>query len=293
MRAPAGPPRFRSPRRTPSGVQSDGSFMAVLDTASLPVSASTYPIDLSCGGDTQFTPVTTTDTLTVAQTPPTLQVVDQGGTYNGNPFPASAQVAGVGGSYGLSLEGAIPSLTDYPGAFSSPGDINVPEMAGVPVAPGTFTAEATFPGSAVYATYSATTYFVISPAKPSVIANDASGPYTGQPFIAGAALGTIDGATVPSLQGVSPTLTYYPGTFADVADLGAVKTLSGAPTDPGSPMPRGPSCIAYSLALAGATRERKMGKGSSGSGFAAHSGAPPWRWRSAPKRRSTCDFPRP
>ena len=59
-------------------IQSDGNFSATFSTASLPVSSSNYPIDLSYAGDARFAPATATDLLTVTQATPTIQVIDTG-----------------------------------------------------------------------------------------------------------------------------------------------------------------------------------------------------------------------
>jgi hypothetical protein len=89
-----------------------------------------------------------------------------------------------------------------------------------PKTPGTYTVLATFQGSTDYGTASASTTFMIAPSAPTLSVpalkvNDAGGTYNGAAFVASA---TVSGRS--SLEGVTPTLTYYKGTTA----------LSGAPS---------------------------------------------------------------
>jgi hypothetical protein len=64
---------------------------------------------------------------------------------------------------------------------------------------------------------------------PTVAVSDAGGTYSGSPFPATA---TVNGG--PSLEGVSPTLAYYAGTYTDPSQLAGLTALSGAPTAAGS-----------------------------------------------------------
>jgi hypothetical protein len=56
--------------------------------------------------------------ITVDKATPTLKLTDPGGAYDGNLFPASVRIAGVGedNSPAASLAGGTPALTDCDGA---------------------------------------------------------------------------------------------------------------------------------------------------------------------------------
>ena len=130
----------------------------------------------------------------------TVTVSDAGGTYNGSPFPATALVNGA-----TSLEGVSPTFTYYAGSTATGNGSTT-----APTAVGTYTVVASFAGSTDYAAaQSAPLTFTISKATPAVTASDAGGTYDGSPFPATA---LVNGAT--SLEGVSPTFTYYAGSTA-------------------------------------------------------------------------------
>ena len=148
-------------------------------------------------------------TFTIDKATPTVTASDAGGTYNGNAFPAAATVNGAG-----SLEGVSPTLTYYSGTYTDPSELAYATALGaIPSAAGNYTVSAYFAGSAHYSSASALANFTIAQATPTVTVSDAGGVYTGQPFTATA---TVNGQN--SLQGVTPTLTYYSGTHT-LADL--------------------------------------------------------------------------
>ena len=103
-----------------------------------------------------FTPTDTTDystvnaqvTINVSKAIPTLGLTDPGGTDDGNPFVASATVAGSGGdtSPAGSLQGISPTLTYYDGTGTSGTSLG----STPPSAPGTYTVVASFPGDNDY-----------------------------------------------------------------------------------------------------------------------------------------------
>ncbi len=155
---------------------------------------------------------------------PTVHVTDAGGTYNGNPFPATDSVAGTNGVYGSTLEGVGLTLTYYAGSTAT----GTP-LAGAPSTAGTYTVVASFPGSTDYTSASAQTTFTIAKATPTVSVSDAGGTYNGNPFPATDSVTGISGVAGSSLEGVSPTLTYYVGTGTGGTNLG-----STAPTTAGT-----------------------------------------------------------
>jgi sugar lactone lactonase YvrE len=79
-----------------------------------------------------------------------------------------------------------------------------------------------------YATVSTTVSDNVARARPTVQVTDASGPYNQSPFAATATVAGVDGVAGPSLEGVTPTLTYYAGSTATGT------ALAGAPTLPGT-----------------------------------------------------------
>jgi hypothetical protein len=106
---------------------------------------------------------------------PTVTVTDAGGTYNGKPFVATAQVNG-----GASLNGVKPTLTYYStsgtftptvnyynSTFTPPPD--AVRLAGAPIKAGTYAVVASFAGAGSYASNWAWTTFTISQVKTSVV----------------------------------------------------------------------------------------------------------------------------
>lgn len=89
---------------------------------------------------------------------------------------------------------------------------------------GTYTVVADFPGSADYAaSSSAPATFNISRATPTVTFSNVGGEFDGSPLAATVAItGTgADSSPSTSLDGVTPTLTYYDGSGTSGTDLGA------------------------------------------------------------------------
>ena len=108
---------------------------------------------------TDYTTVTQTATINVLKAMPAVSASDAGGTYNGNPFVATATVSGVSGGPVSSLEGISPSLT-----YSQNGAT----IAGAPSAVGTYTVTAAFAGSADYLSAASDPVpFAIAKATPS------------------------------------------------------------------------------------------------------------------------------
>jgi len=120
----------------------------------------TYPIVPSAAagsGLTNYTIGYVNGTLTVRSITPTVAVTDAGGVFTGQPFPATATVAGADGTAHATLEGVAPTLSYYLG--TSPAGTPLP---GAPSAAGTYTVVANFPGSATYTPGSARATFSIS-----------------------------------------------------------------------------------------------------------------------------------
>ena len=80
--------------------------------------------------------------------------------------------------------------------------------------------DADFAGSSDYLPETATANFTIGKAKPTVSISDRGGTFTGSTFPATATVLGVTGPAGPSLEGFTPSLTYYSGS----------KALSGAPS---------------------------------------------------------------
>ena len=108
------------------------------------------------------------------QSTPTVTVSDAGGTFTGNPFPATALVNGA-----ASLEGVTPTLTYFVGTGTSGTNLG----GTAPSAAGTYTVVANFAGSTDFTAASSTPLtFNITKATPTVTVSDAGGTFTGNPF---------------------------------------------------------------------------------------------------------------
>ena len=98
-----------------------------------------------------------------------MSVTDAGGTYNGAPFPATATVAGVGGSGGSSLEGVSLSLAYYSGTYTSASQLaGLTPLRPRPSQAGSYTVAASFAGSTDYASATELADFTISQATPQI-----------------------------------------------------------------------------------------------------------------------------
>ena len=139
-----------------------------------------------------------------SKTTPTVTVTDNSGTFTDAPFVATDAVNGVS-----NLEGVTPSLTYYAGTSAT----GTP-LGSAPTAVGTYTVVASFPGSTDYTSASASRTFTITKATPNVSVADGGGTYTAQSFPATDSVSGVGSQSTPSasLEGVTPTLTYYSGT---------------------------------------------------------------------------------
>jgi sugar lactone lactonase YvrE len=173
--------------------------------------------------------------ITVAQAQPTVSVSDKGGTYNGLTFPATATVAGISGPAASSLEGVSPLLSYYSGTYKIAAQLSsLTPLSGPPSQAGAYTVQATFAGSVDFAGGSMLANFVIARTVPTVSVMDVGGTYNGTVFPATATVAGISGAAASSLEGVSPTLRYYSGTYTTTSQLAGIPVLSGAPSEGGS-----------------------------------------------------------
>jgi hypothetical protein len=221
---------------TPTVTYYAGSSASGTALLGAPTNAGTYTALAAFAGSADYTNASNQTTFTITKAEPTVSVSDAGGTFNGQPFPATATVAGVVPGVDktptASLEGVIPTLSHYVGS-----SVSGTPLAGAPLGAGTYTVLAVFAGSADYSSASAQTTFTISQATPTVSVSDAGGTFNGQPFpatatVAGVVPG-VDNRPAASLEGVTPTVTYYTGTYT-LANLPATGGSSTAPSAAGS-----------------------------------------------------------
>jgi hypothetical protein len=154
-------------------------------------------------------------TFTIGKATPTVSVTDAGGTYNGNPFPANGTALGV--------DGTTPVNGNFTFTYYSGSTASGTPLAGAPLTVGTYTVVAAFTSSDP--NYSngtpVQTTFTIRKATPIVLVMDAGGIYNGKPFPATVLLAGMNGQFASSLEGVTPTLTYYAGRGTAGVNLGA------------------------------------------------------------------------
>jgi hypothetical protein len=152
-------------------------------------------------------------------------------------FTASVGPAGAG----------LPSLTgsvDFVDATTH-ADLGTATLAGgtaslkvSSLGAGPHVIQAVYGGDGTFLGTSAATAVTVTPATPAVAVTDAGGTYNGKAFAATATVAGVvpgvDGKPAASLEGVSPALAYYQGTYASAAQLAGLTPLAGAPTDAGA-----------------------------------------------------------
>ncbi len=208
---------------TPSLTYYSGTSVSGTGTSSAPSTVGTYTVLASFVGSADYTSGSASTTFTISQAMPTVTVSDSGGYATSSPatpYPATAMVAGVSHIAGTSLETVTPSLTYYSGtSVTGTGTTSAPSTVG------TYTVLASFVGSTDYTSGSASTTFQIAsgasgPIAPPLTLIDASGAYTGAAFT----------AITASLDGVTPSLSYYSGTSASGTALSGAPTMVGTYT---------------------------------------------------------------
>ncbi len=198
-----------------------------------PSGAGQYTVEASFGGSADYSSDSVVANYTISPAKPAVSVNDPGGTFDLSTFPATATVAGVvpgvDSSPAASLEGVTPTFTYYAG----PTATGTP-LAGAPSKAGSYTVLATFAGSADYAENTGLDNFTIGQAMPTVNVQDADGTYDGNAFPATATVTGVNGTAGSSLEGTSPSLLYYIGTYTSTSQLAGKSPLPGAPSKVGS-----------------------------------------------------------
>jgi hypothetical protein len=196
--------------------------------------AGSYTVVASFAGSTDYSSGQALATFTIAQATPTVSVSDAGGTYNGNAFAATDSVAGVvtgvDNTAASALEGVAPTLTYYTGTYTLANLSASGGSSTAPKAAGSYTVVASFAGSTDYSSGQALANFTIGQAKPTVSVSDAGGTYNQKPFAATATVAGVNGIAGTSLEGVTPSLTYYSGSTASGTPLAGAPTLPGTYT---------------------------------------------------------------
>ena len=212
-----------------------GQLTGLQPLAGAPDAVGVYTALASFPGSADYSSAQALADFTVSPATPTVGVDDSGGTYSGTAFVATASVAGVNGPAGSTLEGIAPSLSYYLGTYNDPAQLEgLPALSGAPTTVGTYTVLASFPGSADYGLDAAVTDFRIAPALPTVGVVNAGGAYRGTAFVATASVTGVSGPSASALEGVSPSLSYYEGTYSETAQLTGQTALPGAPVQPGN-----------------------------------------------------------
>jgi hypothetical protein len=144
-----------------------GSTATGTPLSGAPSAAGTYTVVASFNGSADYGAASARITFTITKASAVLRVTDRGGTYNSQPFAATATVAGVvpfvDNTPAASLEGVRPTLTYY--LLNSDGTRT--RLAGAPSGAGRYEVDASFAGSADYAAASHSATFTITRATPS------------------------------------------------------------------------------------------------------------------------------
>jgi RHS repeat-associated protein len=159
--------------------------------------------------------------FTIGQATPTVAATDAGGTYNGNPFPASAGATGVGNA---TVDGSFTFMYYVGDTAGGTGSTTAPNNAGTYTVVAAFTS--TDSNYVTGPTDSAPVTFTIGEATPTVVASDAGGTSNGNPFPATATATGIGGATVNG----SFTYTYYVGMGTSGASSSTALSAAGTYT---------------------------------------------------------------
>jgi DNA-binding beta-propeller fold protein YncE len=192
-----------------------------------PTDAGTYAMVAWFGGSLDYLAAESAPVaFSILKATPVLGISAASTSYTGSAFAATATVTGVSGVPAASLQGASPTLVYYAGSHPT----GMP-LAGPPTAPGSYTVVASFIGSIDYVpALSSPVTFSIARAMPMVSVSIASGHYTGAAFAAAATVAGLSGSPAASLEGGTPTLSYYTGSKASGKGASAAPSKIGTYT---------------------------------------------------------------
>ena len=184
--------------------------------AGAPSAAGTYTVVARFAGSTDYVSASGSTTFSIVQASSTtvVTVKDAGGVYTSYSFAATGTVSN--GKVNL----GSPKFTYYLASdtkFAKP-------LSGAPSSVGKYVVVASYAGSGSYPAGSASTSFSITPASPTIKVAESGGVYTGKAFAATATVAGVNGVYGPTLESVTPKLTYYSAT----ANFST--PLAGAPT---------------------------------------------------------------
>jgi hypothetical protein len=207
---------------TPTLTYYPGTTVSGVPLAGPPVAVGTYTVLANYGGSANYNSASAQSTFTISRAIPTLAVTVPSGPYSGFAPPITATIAG-GGAPGASLEGIGITLTYFAGTAATG-----PALDGAPTAVGTYTVLAFFAGSTDYQSATTTASFAISPVRPTQLILAPNRFYDGTAHTATVTVEGKTGGANSSLEGITPTLTYYAGSSASGT------ALSAAPISPGT-----------------------------------------------------------
>ncbi|MHB1556518.1 MAG: Ig-like domain repeat protein [Isosphaeraceae bacterium] len=159
---------------------------------------------------------------TVAYGTPTVTL---GGTLSdGTHYPSQGEsvVIAIGGDQQSATIGAN-------GTFSIPFNTSGLTAVGSP-----YTVTYSYAGDATNHSATATGTLTLTPLTPTVGISDTGGTFNGGAFAATSTVTPPGGTTGPSLEGVSPVVSYYSGAFSTLAQLAGQTPMAGAPVQAGT-----------------------------------------------------------
>jgi CSLREA domain-containing protein len=164
------------------------------------------------------------DVVLTVGAPTTTTIGAPTATY-GNPAPITVTVASAAGTpagnVSLTVDGGstlLQPLVNGSSTFAISG-----------LAAGDHSLSASYAAQGGYAPSTISGSIHVNQATPTVAVSDAGGGYNGGPYPANA---TVNGGS--TLEGAGLSLSYYPGTYTDPAQLAGAKGLKQAPILPGS-----------------------------------------------------------
>ncbi|HEX4141974.1 MAG TPA: MBG domain-containing protein [Pirellulales bacterium] len=244
-----------------------GDSVDSIGFATPPTDAGTYTVVAAfTSADPNYSSLSSTPlTFIIAAATPTVTASDPGGTYSGNPFPATAAATGIGAA---TVSGSF-ALTYYVGSSVGTTGSSTP-----PTSAGTYTVVAAFTSADPNYNGAASTplTFIIAAATPTVTASDPGGTYSGDPFSATATATGIGGGAVSG----SFTLTYYVGSSVGTGGSSTPPTSAGTYTVVATFTSADPDCssgvsapVTFSIAAATPTVTADPGGTYSGNPFPA------------------------
>lgn len=149
--------------------------------------------------------------------------VTLGGTISGG------EGSPVGESVAVTLDGQTqPATIGSGGSFSTVFDV-----ATLPAAATPYDVSFTYTTDGVYASATGNSTLTVNPATAAVSVSDAGGVYDDSGYAASVTV-TGGGASGASLEGVSPTLSYYSGTYTSPMQVAGLTPMTAAPVGVGA-----------------------------------------------------------